>query len=124
MKEGFDLEKNNEMVSLIENIMEDFEGQDVIILTATEFSIGMLSFVHKVNWAFGKDSNGDYINISDSLEEESSFEGEKGTILTLYLDQIINVLYSKYENGLDISLKDGIKLNIIMNYKSSVGVYN
>lgn len=107
--------EDNEMVSSIKNIMKGFEGHDVIILISTEYSIGILSFVHKSNWAFGRNLNRNYINISDSLKKESSFENEKGTILTLYLDQIINVLYRKIENGLDISLKDGINLNIVMN---------
>lgn len=99
------MEKLEVRLSLIEKALKQFKGQPVITIIST--SVDTLLFIRKLEWDFGKDLNGGYISISDPFETE--------TILTLYLDNIRNVLYRKFENILYIYFKDGVKMNITRN---------
>lgn len=93
--------------NLIKTILKVFKGQPVVIGTVTNFSVDTLSFIRELDWDFGKDINGGYINICDPFA--------KGTILTFYLENIVDALYREFENTLCIYFKDGANMNIAMN---------
>ena len=95
----------NKLQFQIECILKNFEGRKVVIATETKLQAEMLLFVLKFNWDFGKNKDGVYVDIYESLENGKQF-------ITVNLDRIKAVSYIEHRSELYIYFKDDSNINI------------
>lgn len=86
-------------------ILKNFKGRKVIISTETKLQAEMLLFDLKLNWGFGTNKDGVYVDIYESLENGKQF-------ITVNLDRIKAVSYIEHSNKLCIYFKDNSNMNI------------
>lgn len=86
-------------------ILKNFKGRKVVISTETKLQAEMLLLFPELNWDFGINRDGVYVDIYESLENGDKF-------ITVNLDRIKDVFYIEHSNELYIYFKDDSNMNI------------
>lgn len=95
----------NKLQFQIEYILKNFEGRKVVISTGTEFNAEMIIIFPELNWDFGINRDGIYVDIYESLENGDKF-------VTVNLDRIKDISYIEHSNKFYIYFKDNSNINI------------